>query len=586
MSNPISSVPDPSESGSTSADPLAGVITQVSPRKSVVSTARGGPARPTKVAKQGTAKAANLEKRKKKAATGTEEGGEVAAAAPLEEADVGQSATEEVLVPAGEDEASTSHSQQPSSTLIGTTTTLPSTLNTSESADGLSNDKPVEASGGVNPTEPEPIASEKPLGGIAKQQDMTEAAQKLSKESSISKKSAKVGTNKEAMEMSEKSTPRGSQLNSSTSRPAKRPGLMAKIIAILTCSSATGAMVDNEGANEKGNAAAASQAKQTTANGKVAKAGGDAKKVPRSRVLPSSRRGSMERSTSTPGGGTRLPKEETGDVMSGAVVPPGSTFVTQEGDKRGAAALAAGAVGGAAIGGVAAHKLDDEDEEGQDDEGWMGDDDLHEDEDQTEEQRLIMQGGAGIPRDEIGNPAPLLGAIGSIDTGRKCLVLDLDETLVHSSFKMISNADFTVPVEIEGTVHNVYVIKRPGVDEFMRQMGEIYEVVVFTASLAKYADPVLDKLDIHEVVRHRLFRESCYNHKGNYVKDLSQLGRDIHTSIIIDNSPASYIFHPNNAVPISSWFNDPHDTELTDLCPFLAELAEVDDVRAVLDGGL
>ena len=67
----------------------------------------------------------------------------------------------------------------------------------------------------------------------------------------------------------------------------------------------------------------------------------------------------------------------------------------------------------------------------------------------------------------------------------------------------------------------------------------------------QYADPVLDILDIPQVVRHRLFRESCYNHKGNYVKDLSQLGRDISESIIIDNSPASYIFHPNNAVPIS-----------------------------------
>ena len=42
-------------------------------------------------------------------------------------------------------------------------------------------------------------------------------------------------------------------------------------------------------------------------------------------------------------------------------------------------------------------------------------------------------------------------------------------------------------------------------------------------------------------------------------------------TIILDNSPASYIFHPHNAVPVSSWFNDPHDTELMDLCPFLAD---------------
>lgn len=37
-------------------------------------------------------------------------------------------------------------------------------------------------------------------------------------------------------------------------------------------------------------------------------------------------------------------------------------------------------------------------------------------------------------------------------------------------------------------------------------------------SLYQYADPVLDMLDIHKVVTHRLFRESCYNHKGTYVK--------------------------------------------------------------------
>lgn len=52
-----------------------------------------------------------------------------------------------------------------------------------------------------------------------------------------------------------------------------------------------------------------------------------------------------------------------------------------------------------------------------------------------------------------------------------------------------------VPVEIDGTVHQVYVLKRPYVDEFLRKMGELYECVLFTASLAKYADPVADLLD-------------------------------------------------------------------------------------------
>lgn len=179
----------------------------------------------------------------------------------------------------------------------------------------------------------------------------------------------------------------------------------------------------------------------------------------------------------------------------------------------------------------------------------------------------------------------LLGPIRPEHRGRKCLVLDLDETLVHSSFKILHQADFTIPVEIEGNYHNVYVIKRPGVDEFMKRVGELYEVVVFTASVSKYGDPLLDQLDIHKVVHHRLFRESCYNHQGNYVKDLSQVGRDLKDTIIIDNSPTSYIFHPQHAVPISSWFSDAHDNELLDLIPVLEDLAgsNVADVSLVLD---
>lgn len=168
---------------------------------------------------------------------------------------------------------------------------------------------------------------------------------------------------------------------------------------------------------------------------------------------------------------------------------------------------------------------------------------------------------------------------------KKCLILDLDETLVHSSFKYLRTADFVIPVEIDNQVHHVYVIKRPGVDEFLEKVGKWFEVVVFTASVAKYGEPLLDKLDIHHLVHHRLFRDSCYNYQGNYIKNLSQIGRPLADSIIIDNSPASYIFHPQHSIPISSWFSDTHDNELLDLLPFLEDISKpnVDDVGLVLD---
>ncbi|ODQ64713.1 NIF-domain-containing protein [Nadsonia fulvescens var. elongata DSM 6958] len=182
-------------------------------------------------------------------------------------------------------------------------------------------------------------------------------------------------------------------------------------------------------------------------------------------------------------------------------------------------------------------------------------------------------------------PQFLLGLPPNYLAGRKCLILDLDETLVHSSFKYIHDADFVIPVEIENQFQNVYVIKRPGVDEFLRRVGELYEVVVFTASVDKYGDPLLDYLDIYNAVHHRLFRESCFNYQGNYIKNLAHIGRPLGSTIIIDNSPMSYIFNPQHAIPISSWFSDIHDNELLDMLPLLEDLAldHVSDVSLTLD---
>ncbi|SCZ89430.1 BZ3500_MvSof-1268-A1-R1_Chr1-1g01174 [Microbotryum saponariae] len=295
--------------------------------------------------------------------------------------------------------------------------------------------------------------------------------------------------------------------------------------------------------------------------------------------------------------GVTLPPDETEGVLSGAVMAPGKditptpTKASAGGGggrrrRKGAAPASESIITQVPEPGqprptMLVQSTDSDDDLDESDEDY--EDDIEE---EDEEQSLIARGGVGIPIGEDGLPHPLLDPLAEDLKGRKCLVLDLDETLVHSSFKMVHQADYVVPVEIENQYHNVYVIKRPGVDAFLKAMGEIYEIVIFTASLSKYADPVLDQLDIHRVVQHRLFRESCYNNKGNYVKDLSQLGRPMSECIIIDNSPASYVFHVNNAVPISSWFNDPHDTELTDLVPFLTDLGQVDDIRSVLDAGL
>ena len=126
------------------------------------------------------------------------------------------------------------------------------------------------------------------------------------------------------------------------------------------------------------------------------------------------------------------------------------------------------------------------------------------------------------------------------------------------------------------------MLKRPCLDDFMERVGQRFEIVVFTASLGKYADPLLDWLDRKHVIRWRLFRDACQPWEGNYVKDLSHLGRDLSKTIIIDNSPHSYCFQPNNALPIGTFIDDMEDKELLRLLPRLHQLECVSDVRTLL----
>lgn len=164
------------------------------------------------------------------------------------------------------------------------------------------------------------------------------------------------------------------------------------------------------------------------------------------------------------------------------------------------------------------------------------------------------------------------------------LVLDLDETLVHCSVEPIPDADLRFPVVFGGHTYQVYVRKRPFLERFLARVATKFEVTVFTASQSVYASRLLDLIDPHHRwIRHRLYRESCLNVDGNYIKDLNVLGRDLKQTVLVDNSQHAFGYHLDNGVPIESWFEDPDDRELLKLAWFLErELHGCDDVRPIV----
>ena len=141
---------------------------------------------------------------------------------------------------------------------------------------------------------------------------------------------------------------------------------------------------------------------------------------------------------------------------------------------------------------------------------------------------------------------------------QKTLVIDLDETLIHSLAKGgRMSSGHMVEVKLAPIVstssgqhstpqHPIlyYVHKRPHCDTFLRKVSAWFRLVAFTASVQEYADPVIDWLEQEKTFfERRYYRQHCTFRGGAYIKDLSSVEPDLSRVCILDNSPLSYIFH-------------------------------------------
>ena len=151
------------------------------------------------------------------------------------------------------------------------------------------------------------------------------------------------------------------------------------------------------------------------------------------------------------------------------------------------------------------------------------------------------------------------------------LVLDLEKTLVSSSWD-----------RKYGWRH----AKRPGVDKFLRDMAQYYEIVLYSPSIDGVALPVVESLDKEGFIRHRLYRDATHYYKGVHVKDLQRLNRNINRMVVLDDDPDEVQFNPENLIRVKPYEDptDRTDDTLARITPFLIEIARenVQNVPAVL----
>ena len=143
--------------------------------------------------------------------------------------------------------------------------------------------------------------------------------------------------------------------------------------------------------------------------------------------------------------------------------------------------------------------------------------------------------------------------------------------------------NFTFSVHFNNADYTVYVKTRPHMLHFLQSVAQWYEVVIFTASQQVYADKLLDIIDPqHSYIKHRVFRDSCVCYEGNYLKDLTVLGRPMESVMLVDNSIQAFGFQLENGIPIESWFDREDDSELNSLLVLLERMKNVRDVRPVI----
>ncbi|KAI5584552.1 hypothetical protein POPTR_006G100800v4 [Populus trichocarpa] len=184
------------------------------------------------------------------------------------------------------------------------------------------------------------------------------------------------------------------------------------------------------------------------------------------------------------------------------------------------------------------------------------------------------------------------------------VVLDLDETLicayeasslpaiirtqaVEAGVKCFELECFSSEKDVEGKprINYVTVFERPGLKEFLKQIGEFADLILFTAGLEGYARPLFDRIDVENQFSQRLYRPSTVSTEyREHVKDLSCLSKDLSRVVIVDNNPFSFLLQPLNGIPCVPFSARlPYDEQLLDvLLPLLKNLSLQKDVRPVL----
>ena len=166
----------------------------------------------------------------------------------------------------------------------------------------------------------------------------------------------------------------------------------------------------------------------------------------------------------------------------------------------------------------------------------------------------------------------------------KLLILDLDETLIHSTEK-----ELELPGDLKIDEYNVY--KRPNIDEFVANCATWFDLAVWTAASSSYANEIIELIFPKSVELKFIFTgDRCtrrYDYdlmEAYYIKPLKKVKRrgfSLEKVLIIDDTPETFERNYGNGIQVKRYYGENEDEELILLLKYLKEIARVENVRKI-----
>jgi RNA polymerase II subunit A small phosphatase-like protein len=169
----------------------------------------------------------------------------------------------------------------------------------------------------------------------------------------------------------------------------------------------------------------------------------------------------------------------------------------------------------------------------------------------------------------------------------KLLILDLDETLIHTTNEPKGRTpDFQV--------FHYGVYKRPGVEDFLSTCIAWFNMGVWTSASADYAGKIIQHLFPEPAQLRFVFTRKDCGLRFDYsigmhrivkpLKKLKKQGYSLKKTLVIDDSPGTFVENYGNAILVQKYLGNEEDEELFLLLKYLETIASAKNVRKIEKG--